>query len=452
MSFVFLPPTVLDSIFRWQDGAVTLSNVTISKSLLPHTLRGLYGKAWLQGLQRIRQFAAAVNTRRKSLLFVRSFSLSDPFRFSVTQDRTWYEGGAERGRGQLNRGRVPYRPENLTVGFGLLRDLLRGMTNLTSLRLVGKPFIANLLARDFLLSRPFPQLGTLILVDEKTLESPGYDAATLFRRVQMITSLRSLLLNLNQQDHLLPLSLLDVSTSASLEPRTWSLEWFYTLDGAWLGPEIRHVFSSLNNSFKKLELKFKDVYPGLSSDLYLLPPSLRVLTLKFGERCPVQNPAHFPKVDAVLFHFPLLEHVHLYGNIVTSETFDALAGRSSLRCLILGRHTEPDGAKLLTFLDPNHPSYLPSLVYLIIVVCHCPSPSEVVQQSANSAGNLVEAPKLRKKTDPNWPPLFSRQQGEQILARAEEVKVLTLGSLVVALGRQEPASKKPLKQISVGEE
>ncbi|BGP17535.1 hypothetical protein JCM10213v2_005568 [Rhodosporidiobolus nylandii] len=427
-----LPPAVLRLILISAEPERTVlhSNFLLCKDLLPYTLEALYNNCQILGAEHVAYFAAALIADPKKLALVRYFGVSardyDPV--------LWGASNGSRGSGQIiDVGAGPYQPTKVVVGFGLIKELVRAMPHLDELTLFGKAFVANVLTVRFLTKEPMPTVRTIILWIKEDEDWTEPDDRTVLHKISLIPSLSRLYLNLNRNTQL-PIDLLNFYPSSSLAPRSLSVDGVRMDNGGWLGPEIRNLFRAVPPTFCAITLEFLSVHPAFPSDLAVLPPSLRTLTLVFGPACPdgefpfAEPTQLFPKVEDELLFLPNLEHLHLSGNIVTPATFHAISKLKKLYCLLLGEHTALDAEAFFPLLRRGDPSDLPNLDHLTCHICVCPiawRPTNDPKWHLYRAGELPPAA---------WPKAFSAKDGEELLRLGEQRGILIEGKVRCVLG------------------
>ncbi|BGP33229.1 hypothetical protein JCM10296v2_005023 [Rhodotorula toruloides] len=131
-----LPLELYPSIFA---EAIDHGNFVLCRALLPHHLVELYRTVELSDQVELAQFAAAIMRRPWLASEVRNFVLRD---IDVELDKEadgllWETIDPSLGSDQLGtlqalteKKRRPYQPDDIIVGLGLIKDVLRHMSNL----------------------------------------------------------------------------------------------------------------------------------------------------------------------------------------------------------------------------------------------------------------------------------------------------------------------------------
>ncbi|GAA5839640.1 hypothetical protein JCM9279_006005 [Rhodotorula babjevae] len=422
-----LPPDLLLRIFR---PAISLKNVALSKALLPHTLAALAYSVQLWSLAALTSFCCAVERRPFLAAAVEHIDLLVARPDDIDRDVDWWlPASSTAGAGQLGKNRKelesrknrPHVPDQLVVGPGLLRDLIRLLPRVRTLHVVGLEVYRILLARKFLEERPFPHLHGLILgvdpdyVGEDLREPDDY---ALFANLSLIPTLRCVILETSAHD--LPTSRLNLDVATSLAPRSLYLPTLQVLDFGRLGPEASTLFSALRPGLTSLVVSCQSFYKSFDADLIRLPPTVVTLSLTVGLKCPFYFAATGGKVDDPLLPvaLPNLQHLRLGGPLVSPSTFpNVIEHLADLRSLAFGTHADLDAAQLLAYLRRRTaPSAPPStLTVLQIDLCRCDPATDtlaldpgLVRRSAalHYTGPGSGSP-FKVARAPNWPAALS---------------------------------------------
>ncbi|GAA5949236.1 hypothetical protein JCM10213_008252 [Rhodosporidiobolus nylandii] len=382
------------------------------------------------------QFAAACMADPHKLNWVQCLLLFHPEVFSglegEAQER---EKPGDLGSGQVLQdganvfnGSRPYDPASVKVGFGLLKDISRSMTNLTTLHVAGEAFFPHLFSARFLQKRPYPRVTDLTIRETGLQPLTSNDRGTLLYRVSTIPSVRLLHLGFANNRHL-PLTLLDLDPSALLAPRTWHLTRLKIDSNGWGGPELRHLFASLSGTLQKANIHFIELSPSFPDDLACLPPSLRALKLTAGQICPyaTSDPA-YPSLGSVLRSFPQLRQLKLAGDIGNLDILTSLSHLLHLESLILGTHLALFLQPLTALLDPASPCRLPHLKYLVVNICEC------TQESYDDPEAYYWSPVAAPSPHFTWPATFTPSDGYDLLRCAATAGLELEGTMRCALG------------------
>ncbi|BGO92606.1 hypothetical protein NBRC10512_004296 [Rhodotorula toruloides] len=421
-----LPPDVLHAIFFQ---TITSQNFIICKQLLPNTLEALYCDVVIRKSQQLACFASSLKIRPANARSVRFLTLGKTIRYDFGQGSPikWLSDDETHGSGQLPTsisklewdGRLSYRPASMVVGIGLLKDLLRILTNVRTLDVTSVPLLASLFAADYLESRPFSKLRSLWLqvdVNQQTREDwDGASLATLARNLRLIPSLGRVGLYYNVDA--LPVNFLNLEPSFAIAPRSWQIDYLAIRRFRRLGPETAVLFSSLAPTVKTVIIDTMLMHRRLFDDLACLPASISLLSLDLGCACSKEHPTSdwiFPALSSSIEHLVNLEHLHLTGNIVSVETYDAISGLSSLICVSFGAHTALSLPHLLKLIKRVPPSQ-PKLQNLYVMTCECPSPGPDKQR-------------------PNFPSGFGPAEVDTLIKETRKARVKLSGTIYCTTG------------------
>jgi hypothetical protein len=449
--FLDLPPSVLRRILLCvQDEKSPF--LLLNKFTLEPALAAYYSNVQLKGRPQIASFAASIVRRPSLLRHVREFGVSD----ADSEDGYWERFGSGHGRDQLSdEGNFEpcfsfdsalillfalaegvYDPSGTTVGIGLLEDLLLGMKNLHALTIAGAPF-HTLLSPDFLAVDPFPLVRNISLLLPPGQQSLMLQGLAVFGQLSSLRALKFVGIAFLAKSIDLPLSLLNLSPSSYLPPRSLHLQQLalrsidLTPDAAF-GAGMNHLFAALSESFKNLFLEVPAVSLDFIEYLSFLPTTLVTLSIYEGAFCdPEDSPPHFtlshPKIGSVLRQFIHLKHLHLRGDILSCTGFNVLPSLPHLKCLLLGPHLDlcPDH---LHYFDPSHPLYLRHLTSLTLHLCYCNCLNHLNPNAAN------------------WPPSFSARQGRELLKVTKAAGIEVQGSFEFAV-EHTPTKRMPKNGI-----
>ncbi|KAK4335770.1 hypothetical protein RTBOTA2_004540 [Rhodotorula toruloides] len=381
-----LPPELYPSIFA---EAIDHGNFVLCRALLPHTLVELYRTVELSDQVELAQFAAAIMRRPWLASEVRSFVLRD---IDVEIDEeadglVWDKIDPSLGSDRLEtlqvltgkRGR-PYQPDDIIVGHGLIKDVLRLMSNLEDLDITGVYFRRHLFIPAFLEEGPWPRLKALRLASDK--RDAGYvqqpDQGILRNISAFLPTLNTLTLR-----------------SSGSKPQ------HQDLDTSEPVPAFR-------------------VYADIFHDFRHLPPTIEYLRIGLGPACPLYDRSvEYPKFEAGAWHLPQLKSLHLDGDIVSRATFDLIYALPEVESLALGAHTAIEAQPLLSLIRGG-PSTWPRLSCLTVNICSC-SEDEPKYPFTHSA-------------TPNWPPHFNKQDASELLRFCDVRDIVLRGSVLCAFG------------------
>ncbi|GAA5849114.1 hypothetical protein JCM8547_006452 [Rhodosporidiobolus lusitaniae] len=282
---VDLPPAALRYIFLGvseADEGFTFDQLVLCKPLLPYTLAGLACIVKLGSPSSLVRFVAATRANPDMLDLVRTL---------MFQEDDWLGDLEPGGGGQICRGgkgkKGVYEPASIIPGQQLLLDLVTSLSKLYSMALFGKGAIDLLLSQDFLSTKPFANLGSLVLaispLDAEQTWNETTDRNFLLRLVS-IPTLRELACT-HAKIWDLPVPLLETAPSSYLTPRSWLLDNLAITHDLHVSPLLRQIFASCSClTMAKLELE--STYPTFFADLIYLPSTLLQLFLKVGPLIP----------------------------------------------------------------------------------------------------------------------------------------------------------------------
>ncbi|BGP33283.1 hypothetical protein JCM10296v2_005077 [Rhodotorula toruloides] len=423
-----LPPDVLHAVFFQ---TITSQNFIICKQLLPSTLEALYRYVVVKTPQQLARFASSLKIRPANAHSVRFLTLYSTIRHDFGQGSPikWLSDDETYGSSQLpasvanldpaSNPLLSYPPASMAVGMGLLKDLLRLLTNVRIVDVTSVPILASLFAADYLESRPFSKLRSLWLQVDANQQSKedwdGASLATLTRNLRLIPSLRRVGLYYNIDA--LPVNFLNLEPSFAVAPRSWQIDYLAIRRFRRLGPETAILFSSLAPTVKTVIIDTMLMHRRLFDDLACLPASISLLSLDLGCACSKEHPTSdwiFPALASSIEHLVNLEHLHLTGNIVSVETYDAISGLPSLICVSLGAHTALSLPHLLKLIKRVPPSQ-PKLQNLYVMMCECPSPGPDKQR-------------------PNFPPGFGPAEVDTLTKATRKARVKLSGTIYCTTG------------------
>ncbi|GAA6043579.1 hypothetical protein JCM8097_005263 [Rhodosporidiobolus ruineniae] len=436
--FPLLPEGVLRQIFddvKDEPDPSPLSTLLLCKSTLRPALASFYREAALCTSPQIAQFCAALAVRPELARQVRKIKIEDAERPDDADDGNWWH--ASLGAGDLlsffvlDRNDYFYDPDVFQVGTGLVQDILLVCTNVRHVHLIGESLVVSVLTPTFFDFAPFPRLVNLHLELEDGEDYDHPDAKRLLPLVrQSIPTLQYLRIDANQEE--LPLDLCGSHPDVSLPPRSWELRGLNLVRFAYVGPELRNVFSAAA-TLRTLIIRSERVCRDFMADLVRLPPTLTELVLSIGGVCPDYyvergTPRLDPTTLSSLF-LPRLDTLELSGDIISARAFAAFSTSfPTLRRLRLGAHTEPTLPALLALLPPppsqnpldNSPrpapaTRLPHLECFSLSICNC-YPSHTHYN-----------PRY-----PVWPPYFKGNDAEALIAAADAVGLWMEGTVLCA--------------------
>ncbi|BGP01083.1 Proteophosphoglycan ppg4 [Rhodotorula toruloides] len=402
-----LPPDVLHRILV---ANVTAKHLALCKEMLPRVLRAIFSNADIYGAKRLAQFACSIKIRPSNARFVRDFTFSDASRLESREGRLrWDPSRAKAGAGQLAPSIEAleemhvrsYRPDSMTVGFGLLKDVLRLLPNLATLALCGTPLIPPIFAPDYLDTLPFPKLEEVSLM-AVTHIGEDWDDSPLSGSALNLASLKSMKrFSLVRNDIAIPFDRLNLMPSVALPPRSWHLEEANLSEFGHVGPESAVLFSALSESLRKVTIESATVHERFFDDLTRLPPSLEDLDISVGTPCSKEGrvPHTHPKLSSSIDHLVNLRRLQLVGDVIETETFETIASLPNLVELNFGVHTALASVPLLEIVGLRF-SRLPKLAEMHVDICCCGQPSSGCQL-------------------PQWPPAFNKTSARLLASAAK---------------------------------
>ncbi|GAA5997259.1 hypothetical protein JCM5350_001349 [Sporobolomyces pararoseus] len=443
-----LPPRVLLDIFikvrlgNVRDG---MSCLLLSSRLFPAALEAYYFKFDIFSPQQGLQLYTQLRRRPKLSVFVRSIIIS-----ARNQRPDWMipvcglraRQFKEKSKGRLNSSKVrqkhmekatridklsppaeleKFETTHFAFGVDLLRDLFQiRLTNLRHLALVGKAFVHNILVESNLSENVFPHLKELGIGLQ-----PGEDFCRCCRhqelclRLSRIPSITSVTFNGSFKTSPWPESDPTHPRSLAPGPNSWHLAEF-SLGSLHLNPYLPPLLTSFTSTLKSFTLHTGSYYSTLVDDLQLLPPSLRHLSIHFGNEnsCigafeasePVPRNV-LPFIDQALTRLPHLESLDLSGPLVSPDFYPLLFRLRDLHTLSLGLHVPLDSFHLLGLIDGDQ--RLPYLQTLLINICLCPPLKAKPEEAFHR---------------PRWDENFDREGAARLNRKAKEKGITRLGT------------------------
>ncbi|BGP17371.1 hypothetical protein JCM10213_003415 [Rhodosporidiobolus nylandii] len=424
-----LPPAILSQILAYK-GVISAKNVALNRALLPYTLHAMFSYVRLTTAEQLSRFCAALVRQPDLVEKVEALHIGPQSgkNYKAPDESAWaMKGESESLFAELlsssRRSRPPYSPTTFVANLNLLGTLVSSLPNLTHLSLIGHALLSLLTDVSYLQEKP---LSRVQILEIKLLLFQDWNfpaAETVLHDLAIhLPHLRTLYIRHNMR--LLPLTLLNVSSSAILPPRAWPLHSF-VLKCILTPPEFRTLLSAFSSpSLTSLTLTLAmGPYAGFMADLARLPHSLRVLRFYFGTQCGEPDRKPFPSFasDGSL-HLPNLEHLVLSGNIVSAATFETIRSFPSLRHLEFGPHARFTAGSLLPLVADT--KALPLLACLHLDICECRVPD---------LAPLRQSKRLR----PVWQAEFGSVDAGRVVRAAEERGLWVEGTVLCALKRCE---------------
>ncbi|GAA5890046.1 hypothetical protein JCM6882_009210 [Rhodosporidiobolus microsporus] len=404
LSLVHLPTQVLKQIFAYE-GIVSPRNLLICRALRAPALHALLLLIELRSFDQVVFFDQALLADPKRFARVKALKVWGPREDGALDPLAWKPSLSGDQRQQLNE---------------LVRGILRTLSRLVSLELVGKTLVFAILNEDAFQDGLLSSLRRLRVLLFPVEDYSAPQDARLCRDVAKYLSLQVLTLTGNLTN--LPADLLNLSPAVRLPHRSWNIQSLVFNLFILMGPEMRVIWSALSTNLTELYVSTVGAYKSFMHDLALLPPSLRYLTLNFGMGCPTTSTVpsstfpHFGEGSVLMPDFPALVALALSGDIVNAATFTFLqTSLPSLAYLTLGVHVQLSLEPLLSLLTDCGG---PCLYRLTLNICSCPPPS--------SRGTWRGPPR------PNWPLAFGPKKAEELFRVAALEGVLVQGTILCA--------------------
>ncbi|GAA5857009.1 hypothetical protein JCM9279_007312 [Rhodotorula babjevae] len=454
---VRLPTSVLRRIFNHLDD-VSLDKVTLWRALEPMLVQGLYRVVTLDTARKIRSFATALVEHPERGRLVETLLLDQ---LALTRTRTRGKDPGvelecgEKGAGQLHDLATAPLRKDLVIGIGLLKDIVQRLPRVDALTVCGDQLAGHLFSPAVAAQPDFARLGHVYIILAPAVGSPRVPA--LWRHLSAIPDLH--LLVVHNLDPAAAGTMLNLDPATHLAPRSLHVTTLSLTEAASFGPGLRHVLSGLAYGVEVVHLESWVSYRSILDDLVLIPPSLTRLEVSLGlsmcatptaaadpayrsliellDRATRETPDGAPlPLTTSLIALPNLVTISLQGDIVSSETFENLAGLEHLETLRLGTHTRFETSDVVEFVWAAS-----ALETLWVEVCCC-VPLAVAGAARGSARAAARASSTSTSsptpTKPTWRPGFSLTDARTLVDECFECGVVVGGTIACASGRFGP--------------
>ncbi|GAA5849101.1 hypothetical protein JCM8547_006445 [Rhodosporidiobolus lusitaniae] len=384
----------------------------ICRRLLAPSTPALYDRVTCASASGLAQLAARLLAHPALPQYVKGLFLVE---FDSGLGRKWASDLSDGATGLCFSSSQParnYDPNRIRVGLGTLKDLLRGLPNLRTIGIHGAEIATRLFSSPFLTKHP------LLRVDAVTLQLFEANDLHLLRHLSLFPALKHVDLVLPPKAGL-ALPLLNCGISSHLTARSWNLTSFAIYGTKWVGPELRHLATSLTMSLTSLVLENETVPDTFPQEFSCFPPSLVELALDIGPPCSAKGGEDprvkdLSKLFITLSPFPLLKRLGLRHEIVDLGTLSSISSLKHLEYLHLGQYTLLSPIISSWIGSSTSEPLLPNLKELIVDPCRCPL----------SAGKLKHLNHHER-----WATCFAQRDGEEVLRRCAERGVELDGTL-----------------------
>lgn len=345
-------------------------------------------------------------------------------------------------------------PKNLTVGIGLLKDIIFRLPCVDMLMIWGGQLARHLFSPDVVAHPLYPRLrGVYIMLAAESQHTFG--ARALWSYIGALPRLD--VLAVHNLDSLAAGSVLSIDPTTRASPRSLHVEFLRIIKVKVFSFQFRHVLQSLAHGVKSVELEGWVAYSSLLDDLVLLPSSIKHLELMLGqptcasaavaansayracmaviERARRETPEAMSRpLTTSLAALPNLVALSLQGDIVSPETFEHLAGLEHLTTLRLGTHARFETGDVVGFVRAA-----PALKALWVEVCCCVRLTAAASAPPRPAGARARASSSptapSPTTKPAWRPGFNLDDARALVDECGSCGVAVGGTIACASGR-----------------